>query len=125
MQIHKISICFWLIFNILNLGISNAQNPALPTDSSATIKVLRLENGDSAIVYAKKFIGTHYKYAGNSPETGFDCSGFVNYVFKRYNITLPRSSKDFDNGIICASKPGVSTVKQAVSNADKEFILSR
>jgi cell wall-associated NlpC family hydrolase len=65
-------------------------------DSTKIFPIILLENGDSAVSYAKKFMGTHYKYAGNTPETGFDCSGFVNYVLKNFNITLPRSSKDFD-----------------------------
>ena len=32
-----------------------------------------------------------------SPEGGFDCSGFVNYVFSHFNIKVPRSSADFTN----------------------------
>ena len=47
--------------------------------------------------YAKEYLGTSYCYAGNSPERGFDCSGFVNFVFKNFNIELPRSSSGFTN----------------------------
>lgn len=43
--------------------------------------------------FAKTFIGTPYKSAGSSPE-GFDCSGFTSYVYKQYNIDLPRVAKD-------------------------------
>ncbi|OMQ12010.1 C40 family peptidase [[Flexibacter] sp. ATCC 35103] len=52
---------------------------------------------DSIIVYAKQYLGTPYLYAGNDPKKGFDCSGFVNYVFKNYGITLPRSSSGYKN----------------------------
>lgn len=44
--------------------------------------------------FAQTFVGTKYKWAGNSPETGFDCSGFVMYVFDHYGITLNRIASD-------------------------------
>jgi len=40
---------------------------------------------------AQKYIGSKYKYGGTSPK-GFDCSGFVSYVYKKVDINLPRSS---------------------------------
>ena len=49
------------------------------------------------IAYAKKYLGTAYCYAGGSPEKGFDCSGFVNFVFKNFGVELPRSSSQFKN----------------------------
>lgn len=52
---------------------------------------------DSIISYAKKYLGTPYLYAGNNPKKGFDCSGFVSYVFKHFNIDLPRSSGGYKN----------------------------
>ncbi|MFL9843476.1 C40 family peptidase [Flavobacterium rhizosphaerae] len=52
---------------------------------------------DAVIAYAKKFLGTSYCYASADPKKGFDCSGFVNYVFDRFDIDLPRSSKNFKN----------------------------
>lgn len=44
------------------------------------------------ITFAKKFLGVKYKYGQTSPNNGFDCSGFVYYVFKEFGINLPRSS---------------------------------
>jgi cell wall-associated NlpC family hydrolase len=49
------------------------------------------------VAYAKKFIGVKYVYGGSSPK-GFDCSGFVSYVFNHFDITLERSSGDMGNG---------------------------
>ncbi len=42
--------------------------------------------------YARKFVGTTYKYAGQSPGTGFDCSGFTSYVMKGFGVTLSPAS---------------------------------
>lgn len=47
------------------------------------------------INYATTFIGKPYCYACSSPAKGFDCSGFVSFVFKNFNISLPRSSSAY------------------------------
>jgi len=47
--------------------------------------------------YALSLTGTPYRYGGNSPETGFDCSGFVRHVFhSTLGIELPRSSSEIN-----------------------------
>ncbi|WP_303311427.1 C40 family peptidase [Hymenobacter sp. BT730] len=47
---------------------------------------------DSVIRFAMRQLGTNYCYAGATPETGFDCSGFVNYVFARFGVPVPHST---------------------------------
>ena len=47
--------------------------------------------------FAKSLIGIPYLYASTDPAKGFDCSGFVTYVFNHFNIAVPRSSVDFTN----------------------------
>ena len=47
--------------------------------------------GSSVVGIARKYLGTPYKYGGNTPE-GFDCSGFTSYVYKQCGITIPRTS---------------------------------
>ena len=49
------------------------------------------------IAEASKYVGVKYKSGGNSPSEGFDCSGFVHYVFKKLGITTPRTSSGFYN----------------------------
>lgn len=54
-------------------------------------------NRDSIIVFAKKHLGIRYLYASSNPKKGFDCSGFVSYVFEKYGLSLPRSSSGYKN----------------------------
>ena len=80
-----------------------AQNIVVPKEADApvvvknTTKITTGKVRENIIAYAEKYLGTNYCYASADPAKGFDCSGFVNYVFKHFDIDLPRSSKNFKN----------------------------
>ena len=47
--------------------------------------------------FAETLVGIPYRYGSTVKEKGFDCSGFVSYVFNHFNVAVPRVSKDFTN----------------------------
>ncbi len=58
--------------------------PLMTTKASAA-------SGNEIVNTAKSLLGTRYVYGGTTP-SGFDCSGFTSYVYKKAGITLPRVS---------------------------------
>jgi cell wall-associated NlpC family hydrolase len=54
-----------------------------------------VDRAGELVLNAMGFLGIQYRWGGASPETGFDCSGFVQYVFRQTaGLMLPRSSFD-------------------------------
>jgi hypothetical protein len=69
-------------------GHSNSSSSARRSSGSQD------EAGD-LIMNAMSLIGLSYRFGGNSPTQGLDCSGFMQYIFKRsMGITLPRTSAE-------------------------------
>jgi cell wall-associated NlpC family hydrolase len=55
--------------------------------------------GLRAVAFARHLLGVPYRWGGTSPRTGFDCSGFVQFVYRHLGIDLPRTTySQFDSG---------------------------
>ena len=54
---------------------------------------------------AASLAGTPYRYGGTSPSTGFDCSGFTQYVFRQVGISLPRTAEEQRQAATPVSNP--------------------
>ena len=52
----------------------------------------KMVNGNDIINYAKSFLGVPYAFGGTFPSC-FDCSGFVQYVYKHFGINISRTIK--------------------------------
>jgi len=65
---------------------------AAPAAKARKLAAAKAAMSQRVVRYAKRFIGVRYVYGGSSPRSGFDCSGFVRYVYAHFGVSLPRSS---------------------------------
>lgn len=82
------------IFMLLTISLQSQNGISQLPVSEPQITPFSVDR-NSVIEYAKSFIGKPYRYASADPAIGFDCSGFVSYVFKNFNINLPHGSKEY------------------------------
>ena len=71
---------------------------------------------NAVLMRAISLVGTPYRYGGNTPDGGFDCSGLVNYVFRdMLDLRLPRTSREL------AGFQGPKIEPQRLATADLVF----
>lgn len=92
-------------FHLGGSGFSNRRTPAgrdrradrtpdgglpgrYPVSSTNAAKAARV------IGTAQEYVGVPYRYGGTSPVSGFDCSGFTQFVFRRQGVELPRTAAE-------------------------------
>ncbi|WP_298577958.1 C40 family peptidase [uncultured Luteimonas sp.] len=74
---------------------------------------------NAVLMRAISLVGTPYRYGGNTPDGGFDCSGLVNYVFRdMLDLRLPRTSREL------AGFQGPKIEPQRLATADLVFFGS-
>ena len=76
---------------------NNNNNQAAQANSKAQqSSTTRTGSGNNVVSYAESFIGVPYVYGGTTP-SGFDCSGFVQYVYNHFGVSLPRTTTQQEN----------------------------
>ncbi|MFI3254371.1 MAG: NlpC/P60 family protein [Eubacteriales bacterium] len=65
----------------------------ITAEEASVLREAAAKSGSAVVDYAMQFLGYRYVYGGSTP-SGFDCSGFTQYVYKNFGVTLNRSSRD-------------------------------
>ena len=89
---------------------------SIPSASAAPVRASRSsDSADELIGSAMGLLGVAYRYGGTSASTGFDCSGFMQHIFRKtMQINLPRTSAE-------QAKMGVAVSRSELQPGDMVF----
>jgi len=76
-------LIYILLFSLVLASCSSGRHLTRNTEREAQ-ELLQIAN---------RYVGVRYVFGGTSPERGFDCSGFVQYVFRAMGYSLPRTTR--------------------------------
>lgn len=85
-----------ILFSLLLCLACHHPNPLTPYQAEHITDIQTGKTTPAELVYfACSLAGKPYKYGSANPVQGFDCSGFVTYVFDHFHIMVPRTTLDF------------------------------
>lgn len=90
----------WLLFlgAVLALATRQSSDQSIISDTASvqveevSLTTASISKTDSILLIAESLVGVPYRYTGKSP-SGFDCSGFIHYVYQQVDIPLNASSR--------------------------------
>lgn len=109
----------WYKVNVGDIGyvnanyIKTANEIKSGTTTEAPTTTTTITKGQQAVDIAKQYIGVRYVYGGTTPN-GFDCSGFVQYVYKHMGVSINRVAAD-------QAKNGIYVAKENLQPGDLVF----
>ncbi|CAN5666073.1 C40 family peptidase [soil metagenome] len=98
--IGTVALAAWALLVLSSCGRDIVRPPpptaaAVPQRDWPQVPVRDPTAANAVLMRAISLVGTPYRYGGNTPEGGFDCSGLVNYVYRdMLDLRLPRSSRE-------------------------------
>lgn len=91
---------FCLIIIQTSFSCTNSKKTKKSPEPTTSVNSASVQMRKRVIDYAKKYVGATYQYAGTSPSTGFDCSGFTSYVLKEFKVKVsPASAEQAKQGV--------------------------
>jgi cell wall-associated NlpC family hydrolase len=118
-KIHRKLLAAVVLLGPLQVGPAFAQSltesEPLPKSFASTVSTAVADKTEILINNAMQLIGVRYRWGGNTPQSGLDCSGFVRYVFNdTFGFLLPRKSAQM-------SKVGLEIGKEELRPGDLVF----
>ncbi|MBD9481885.1 C40 family peptidase [Pseudomonas sp. PDM14] len=96
-----------------------AGTPPAPEPVYTPFPIVGNETADDVVMSAIGLVDTPYRYGGNTPDSGFDCSGLIGYVYRNSaGIQLPRSTRE----MIGLRAPNVG--REALQSGDLVFFAT-
>lgn len=94
------------------LSVEKDKSKSLINDKTYTVNLSDININNKIIEESKKYIGVPYVWGGEDPKTGFDCSGYVQWVLKEsIDLYIPRTSIQQYNFLKSKTAKGLSQIK--------------
>ncbi len=101
------------------LGACASHTPPPPPEPVPEVQQVQPRVSHDVLFRALGLVGTPYRYGGNTPDSGFDCSGLIGYVYRDVaGISLPRTTLEMKSSV------GRSVARQSLKAGDLVFFAT-